>query len=63
MKELVTFARAIDASCARMNSGLAAVAIILAVLVAGMALIRAEEYLPVATGANMVMADQAFVER
>jgi hypothetical protein len=43
-KGLLTFARAIDASCARMNRGLAAVAIYLAVLVVGMAVIRAEEY-------------------
>jgi hypothetical protein len=45
MKEALTLARAIDASCARMNRGLAAVAVYLAILVVGMAVIRAEEYL------------------
>ena len=58
MKELLTFARTIDASCARMNSGLAAVAIYLGRLVLGTAIIRAEEYLPLAMAANMATADQ-----
>ena len=47
MNDFITFARAVDAFCARMNGGLAAVAIVLALLVAGIAVIRAEQYLPV----------------
>jgi hypothetical protein len=62
MKELLTLARAIDASFARMNRGLAAVAIYLAILVVGLAVIRAGEYLPIAMVANMAIADQPLMK-
>lgn len=47
MKEnLSAFARNVDMFCARMNSGLGAVAIVLSILVAASAVIRAQDYMP-----------------
>jgi hypothetical protein len=43
---LISFAHDLDAFCARMNSGLMAVAAALAVLVAVLAVFRAEQFLP-----------------
>ena len=43
---LITLAHDVDAFCARMNSGLAAVAIVLGVLVAALGLFRAEQVMP-----------------
>ncbi len=41
---LATFARDVDAFCARLNDGLIAVAVLLALLVIVMMAIRAQEY-------------------
>ena len=43
---LTAFARDVDAFCARLNDGLAAVAILLAFLVLTVAVIRVADYLP-----------------
>ena len=43
---LITFAHDVDAFCARMNNGLAAVAIVLGVLAAALAVFRAEQVMP-----------------
>lgn len=43
---LIALAHDVDAFCARMNSGLAAVAIVLGVLVAALAVFRAEQVMP-----------------
>lgn len=43
---LIAFAHDVDAFCGRMNSGLSAVAIVLGILVAASAVVRAQQYLP-----------------
>ena len=60
MKDFVTFARALDAFCARTNNGLAVVAIVLAVIVTGLTVIRAEQSMPVVT-ANVTTGYQGIV--
>lgn len=45
-QNLVAFARDLDAFCGRMNSGLAAVAIVLSITVAALAAERAEQFVP-----------------
>lgn len=45
-QNLVSFARDVNAFCARMNSGLAAVAVVLSITVAALAAERAEQFVP-----------------
>ncbi len=45
-RELVQFARDINAFCARLNDGLTAVAILLGVLVVTVGAIRAQDFMP-----------------
>jgi len=46
MKDFMAFARALDTFCAGMNRGLAAVAIVLAIIAAGATMARIEQYAP-----------------
>ncbi len=48
IKDFMTFARALDAFCGRLNAGLAAIAIVLAFIVTGLAVVRAQQYVPTA---------------
>lgn len=43
---LIAFARNVDAVCARMNSGLGAVAIVLGILVVASVVVRAQQQMP-----------------
>ncbi len=45
-QQLMIFARDLDALCAKLNDGLAAVAVLLGVLVIGMMVVRAEQIMP-----------------
>ena len=54
---LLAFARDVDAFCRRLNSGLAAVAIVLGVVTAALGVVRAEQYLPTALD-NMMSVTQ-----
>jgi len=45
-RQLIAFAREVDAFCARMNDGLAAVAILLGFLVMTMSVMRAQDFMP-----------------
>ena len=45
-RQLLTFARDVDAFCARLNDGLFAVAILLGFLVMTTSIIRAQDFMP-----------------
>lgn len=45
-RQLIAFARDLDAFCARMNDGLTAVAVLLGFLVMTMSVIRAQDFVP-----------------
>ena len=57
--QLIAFARDVDAFCARLNSGLAAVAILLGFLVVTMSVIRAQDLVAEATNLATPVVDSA----
>ena len=57
--QLTAFARDVDAFCARLNSGLAAVAILLGFLVVTMSVIRAQDYIVDPTNVATPIAESA----